>query len=485
MNQVKILPLPEMLGRKDAEHGSWTIKTCQPVRGEPWTDIIKRVMNVPVKDEAIDRVIRAHEMAHARFSPAQDMQKWVERERATYKSLMVIEEVRVNFLIKKAGFDVSLLKDGTEILSGVRVAEQKDWTGAVYGAVGYALCGGGKDFLTGVRRVNRVWGITLKDIIKEVEKEFTQAWKVGNLGSTEIDTVTGLSPLGFSHTERIAEWIDRLADPPQQDDDESDKKLDKVVDDELDDDEGDAPDEQKPMVDLTKIRPAQDGKLAPTWYTLRIGKLPLPRKAHGGIGRKRRAHNIGRNPRRIGNALVDPQRRVFDQYRKSNGGIVLIDGSGSMRLTNADILKLTETAPGCTVAVYSTENPSNDKDAIADNLWILADKGRMVAEIPTRRGGNGVDAPAIRWAIKQRKNPKTPVVWITDGKVHGLGSTGYHDSLAMDCIREVTKHGVHMALNVESGVKLLTQLNKNKRPIKWFPPLWNTTSLKLNGRKLG
>jgi len=497
MNQVEIRPLPEMLGRKDAEHGTWVIKPCSPVRGQPMTSIVGREMHVPLKDEAVDRVIRAHEMAHAKFSPAQDFPKWIERKRATQMALTVVEEVRVNFLIGKAGFDLKLLKDGTEIVSGVRTAEQNDWAIAVYTAVGYALCGGGKEFLTGVRRVNRVWGATLKDIIKEVEKEFTVAWKKGNLGSTEVDAGTGLSPLGFSHTERIAEWVDRLANPPQDEKGDEDGKNEKGEKDgknpkegETDDDEQDtkdgAKDEPKP-VDPKKVRPANaDNKVASTWYDLQIGKVPLPRKAHGGLGRKRKAHNVGRNPRRIGNALVDPQRRVFDQYRKGDGGIVLIDGSGSMRLTNADILKLTETAPGCTVAVYSTQPPNNDNGVkLADNLWVLADKGRMVAEIPERKGGNGVDAPAIRWAIKQRKKKSTPVVWITDGKVHGTGGGGYKDSLAMDCIREVVKHGVHMALNVESGVKLLNQLNQKKRPKKWFPRCWNETNIKLNGRQLG
>jgi len=162
-------------------------------------------------------------MAHARFSPADDFPKWVARGIATETGLTVVEEVRVNFLIKKAGFDVDLLADGSEKASGVRIAEQADWTQAVYIAVGYSICGGGKDFITGVRRVNPAWAKTLREIIKAVEKEFVKAFKTGTLGSTEVDPRHGLAPFGFAHTERIAEWVDRLANPPQEDEDETEK----------------------------------------------------------------------------------------------------------------------------------------------------------------------------------------------------------------------------------------------------------------------
>ena len=193
---------------------------------------------------------------------------------------------------------------------------------------------------------------------------------------------------------------------------------------------------------------------------------------------------MGRNPRRIGNALADPEKRVFDRYKKGNGGIVLIDGSGSMSFSNKDILDLTVASPGCTVAVYSA-----DRDNVKPNLLILAKDGKMVDKLPTRNGGNGVDGEAIRWAIKQRKRSSTPIVWVTDGQVHGLGNNGsyggYHDILAMDCIKEVLKHRVFMALNVGDGVKLLKQLSIGKKPTKWYPRCWQNTYLKLNGKRLG
>jgi hypothetical protein len=497
MQKVEIRPLPEMLGRKDKDAGVWRVDTCAPVRGKPMTNVVTKHMVVPVGDEQIDRVIRAHEMAHARFSPADDFPKWVARGIATEEAMTVVEEVRVNFLIKKAGFDVDLLADGSEKASGVRIAEAGDWTQAVYIAVGYSICGGGKDFLTGVKRVNPAWAKTLREIIKAVEKEFVKAFKTGTLGSTEVDPRHGLAPFGFSHTERIAEWVDRLANPPQQDEDEQQDEPNgqkegegepKKDDPTKDGKGGVGATNAQPKADPKKVRPTEVGKgnngVVPSWGKLIVGTLPLTRKAHGGLGRKRVASNMGRNPRRIGNALADPEKRVFDRYKKGNGGIVLIDGSGSMSFTNKDILDITEASPGCTVAVYSA-----DRNNVKPNLLVLAQNGKMIDKLPERNGGNGVDGEAIRWAVKQRKRSSTPIVWVTDGKVHGLGTGGqyggYHDILAMDCIKEVLKHKVFMAHNVTDGLAVLKQLSVGKKPNRWYPRCWQETYLKLNGKRLG
>ena len=494
--KTEIRPLPEMLGRKDKDAGAWQVDTCAPVRGKPNTNVVTKHMVVPVGDEQIDRVIRAHEMAHARFSPADDFPKWIQRGIASQDALIVVEEVRVNFLIKKAGFDTDLLADGSEKSSGVRIAEQADWTQAVYIAVGYSICGGGKDFITGVRRVNPAWAKTLREIIKAVEKEFTKAFKTGTLGSTEVDKRNGLAPFGFSHTERIAEWVDRLANPPQEDEDETEKgdiKNDETKDGEPKKetkagDKGVGATDKPAKADPKKIKPSEVSKggdgVVPTWGKLIVGSLPLTRKGHGGLGRKRCASNMGRNPRRIGNALADPEKRVFDKYKKGNGGIVLIDGSGSMSFSHKDILDITEASAGCTVAVYSA-----DRTNVNPNLLVLARDGKMVDKLPERNGGNGVDGEAIRWAIKQRKRSSTPIVWVTDGRVHGLGTNGswggYHDILAMDCIKEVVKHKVFMAHNGGECLTVLKQLSVGKKPQRKYPRCWQETYTKLNGKRLG
>lgn len=500
--QTAILPLPEMLSRRDRKQaqGEWQIDTCKPVRGKPMTDIVGKHMVVPVGEEQVDRVIRAHEMMHARVSPAEDFGKWIQRGIATEQALRVVEEVRVNFLVKKAGFDTDVLGDGSELATGTLLAERGEWSELVYTAVGYSCCGGGKDFLTGVRRVNRAWGATLKDITKRVEKEMAKAHKSGTLASTEIDPRTNLAPFGFSHVERLAEWIDRLANlDPNEGDEQGEQNGEQGNKNEQGKQEqekqgdgrankatnGKANEERKPNIDdIRPVDPTRGNGLVPTWGTLKVKRLPMTRRAKGGLGRKRIASAVGRNPRRIGNALVDPQRRVFDATKKGNGGIVLIDGSGSMSLRSQQILEITEQAPGCTVAVYSA-----DRDNLKDNLLVLAENGKMVDKLPERNGGNGVDGEAIRWALKQRKRSTTPVVWITDGQVHGLGNGGswggYHDILAMDCIKESIKGKVFLAPTVDKGIEILKELRLGKTPKRWFPSVWQQTYTRLNGKRLG
>lgn len=485
-------PIPEMLGRRDTTHGQWVVDTCAPVRGNPYTDIVGRKMVVPVSPEETERCIRAHEMMHARVSPADDFVKWIERGIASELSLRCVEELRVNYLIEKAGFDPKThLADGSETQAGEKVAQAGDWTSAVYTAVGFANSAGLKDFLTGVRRHNREWGDTLRDIVKQVQKEIVKSDRAGTLARTDKDPRTGLAPLGFAEVERLGEMVDRLANPPQPEESPEEEENQQGKAKEQDGQPNDGGAKQKgangkpspvSKEDVKKARPAQNSMgrqgVAPQWAQLRVHKLPLTRHAHGGMGRKRRATNIGRNPRRIGRMLVDPERRIFDATKKGNGGVVLIDGSGSMALTTNDIVKIVESAPGATVAVYSTDSAN-----VKDNLLILAEKGRMVDTLPQRHGGNGVDGPALKWAIEQRQHSNAPVVFITDGQVHGI-SQGYNDLLAMDCINMVLKHKVIVRKNVEQGVKALNEIKSGRKPARWFPSCWNYTYQRLSGKHL-
>lgn len=492
MTNVEIIPIPEMLGRKDATHGEWQVDSCAPVRGLPHTNIVDRKMVVPVSQEETDRVIRAHEMVHAKVSPADDWVLWLNRGIASDTALRSVEEVRVNYLVKKAGFDpMKHLADGSELRAGEELSARDDWAGAVYTTVGLTCSAGLKDFLTGVRRNNRGWGEALREIAKKVEKEIVKADRRGTLGSTNRDPRTGLAPLGFSHVERIAEMVDRLANPPRPENDENEDngQAGKDGNDTKDNDGGEkaqknaskgepkAPPVKKD--DIKKINPAEaSGNGASQWAELKVRKLPLTRHAPGGLGRKRRATDMGRNPRRIGNALADPQKRIFDSTKKGNGGVVIIDGSGSMSLTTEDIVKIVDSAHGATVAVYSADSAN-----VNDNLLILAEKGKMVQTLPQRNGGNGVDGPALKWAINQRQHPKAPVLFITDGAVHGLGQ-GYSDLLAMDCINMVLKHNVIVRLNVAEGIKALEEIKAGRKPARWFPHPWQRTWRNLNGERL-
>lgn len=475
--QATIYAEPEWLGRKDTENGRWVVSECNPRRGEPMTAITERIMKVPVMDTELARVIRAHELMHAKVSPiGSSYQQWIDRGIATDKAMTAVEELRVNFLIQQAGFDAkSHLADGGETADGERVANTNDWQSAVHMAIATAGTASNKLFLNGVRRHNRQWGESLADISKRAVKEMMKAYKTRTLASTDIDKGTGLFPYGFSHTERIAEWIDRLASisPEEfQEDAEGESQSGEGEADESNGEPTKASHSNKGRgrpkkgtgKRLTGITPNEHSGRIPSWAELNIGTLTMPLATKGNIGKKRTASNIGRSPRRMHRLITDPQMRVFDKVTRGSGGVVVIDASGSMNFNHEQIRKIVENAPGATVISYS--ELGGDKP----NAYILADKGRMVKDLPTQGCGNGVDFPALEWAVKNRQRSNSPIIWVTDGGVCGTNS-GFHNSLAMQCINFCKKNNIVVVPFVDEAITELRKMKNGGKPESRYPAM--------------
>lgn len=488
-------PMPEMLIRKDGQDGAWQINDCDPVRGKPFTNIVDRLMAVPHHDDEVARCIRAHEMMHARVSPVDGFVRWAERGVATPTALQVVEEVRVNILCERAGFDVKKhLGDGSELAAGERAAATGDWAGAVYTAVAFANTAGLNQFITGVRRTQPEWAAALRGVAERVIKEMKKV-KGNDLGATDVDPRSGLSPIGFTHTERLAEMVDRIANPPQPEGDDAQdgrgqdgNEAKNDAKDGQDEADGNAKGRkrERPQGDKAPVDAEQIKKMNPVgneggpirWPELRVERCPLGRRAPGGMGKKRRAANIGRNPRRVHRMITDPDRRIFDAKTKGNGGVVLIDGSASVNFSQADIQRMLEAAPGATVAVYAAKDFEQEK-----NLWVLADKGRMVSTLPERVKANGVDYPALVWAVDQRQHPTAPVVWITDGEVHPP-SGGRGNMADTMCMNYAIKHGVLMRPTAKSAVEALTDLARGRKVGAWWPRGWRSLYRRLQGTTL-
>ena len=98
---------------------------------------------------------------------------------------------------------------------------------------------------------------------------------------------------------------------------------------------------------MDAISNAHDDGLCPValWDTLRFWPAKPMRSVPGAVARKRTPIATGKNPRRLNRFLTDPERRIFDHVKKSPGGIVLIDGSGSMDWGIEDIEKMVMLAP--------------------------------------------------------------------------------------------------------------------------------------------
>lgn len=453
--------LPELLGREDEEHGRWEVHVCAAERGDPRTSVADRIMFVPTGDDEVARVVRAHELMHARVSPGHDWPEWVARSTATERALRAAEEFRVNWLCSRAGFAVKRhLADGTEKAVGERLALRDDWAEAVYFAAACAVTASMTPYLRGIRRHRPAWAPVLRSIEARLVGD---AKKIGDadLSATERGHESaGLAPFGFRFAEAWAVMLDGLAHTADQTDDD---RLDVA---------GDAP------ITPGAVEKARSDLLGNAWPEVRVGRLPLTRHAPGGLGRHRRPADRGRAPRRINRLLTDPQRRIFDQHRRGNGGVVLLDGSGSMSLSNDDVRRILRAAPGATVAIYACTTGREP-----ENLWVLADRGRMAETIPERPNGNGVDVPAIRWAIGQRQHASAPVVWITDGVAHRPDGR-YRDRIGVECVDAALAGNVIVRPHVDSAVEALTELAARRRPKRWWPKHWRQSWQRTRGTKL-
>jgi hypothetical protein len=221
-----------------------------------------------------------------------------------------------------------------------------------------------------------------------------------------------------------------------------------------------APEEQEAQKDRVSISEVARGQ-AGIWAKPIELELPKPRHVDGKLGRKRVPANIGKNPRRINRMLLDPERRVFDRRAKGIGGIILIDQSGSMSLSEEDIWNLIESAPGCVIIGYSHQRDS----AGVPNIWVLAERGRVVedlSEVP-RNGGNGVDGPAIRFALTKRRNNE-PFIWVCDGDVTDGKDDMTYPNLTAECVTLVHTHGIHTVDSVEEAVDALKGVARGNRP---------------------
>lgn len=450
--------MPEWLTRQDRENGSWTIEAGQAVRGDAWTNATERRMRVPIGDDATNRVIRAHEMMHAKVSPLL-ANIGQEEEGLPADVLRAAEEMRVNLLVKAAGFDTDLLVDGSERQTGERLAQARDYAGLVTMLVAVAGTKGSTAFLRGVRNIDP----ELAKALREVEKGALKYWKgparrrgekriAQEFGSTEPTNYFGSPiPTGYEKftlpvARFIATAIDAIQPPPEGDAGEGVEPIDTAAD------------------RVRNASKAASGRFAP----LRLDNtVTLDRSLSGRMGRKRIATNMGRNPRRLNRMLTDPQRRVFDRTIRGTGGVVVIDQSGSMHLSGADVKALMEASPGCTIIGYSHRPGSTD----TPNTWVIAKDGRCASEFPSGHGGNGVDGPALRYALSLRRRGE-PVVWVCDGAVTDGKHDHTFDNLSNECALLVHRNNVHMVANVDDGVRALQEVAAGRKlPTKFTGPL--------------
>lgn len=447
---------PEWLSRDDTAAESWVVSPGTPQRGDAWTDITNRRMRVPGGDDEVSRVIRAHEMVHAKVSPIRGVPSDLAAEvEVSTEALVAAEEFRVNMLASQAGFDMNELRDGSEKRAGELMGKNTAWNDAVRAVCAMAGTKAADDFMRGVASQNKEMADSLRVVHRELKKRWKKALRdsdVDKLSSTEPARYCNGIPAGFMRfTVPIAKYLDDVTSSDSGDDPYAS-------------DPGDSP-----IPDGDALKGVEVGKFA----KLIERTLPKPKTVDGRFGRKRKPSAIGKHPRRIDRMLTDPDKRIFDRRAKSKGGVILIDQSGSMSLDDDDIWSIIEHAPGCVIIGYCHRAGSTD----VPNVWVLADRGKVVDSVPGGNSGNGVDGPAIRFAASKRRKGE-PFVWVCDGVVtDGTHDNTYHN-LDLECIRLVHKHGIHMVENVDGAVAALKQVaNGSRLPVNFTGYLRNKQHL--------
>lgn len=384
------------------------------MRGEAWTDLTSSVMRAPFDHDEHGRLVRAHELMHARVSPL------VADPFGAFPDLAAglvegAEEYRVNLLLGRVGFDLAALRDGSERLAGERLAASGEVGELVRFAAAVSGTGGFADLVRGVRRHSTELAATVRALDRAL-KECVRRVDTASLASTVLDE-SGL-PRGFAvHTRRLAALL------------------------------GDAVEGRVPARrGERRARPAPTGRFAPLLFDRGV---VLDRRVPGARATRRVPAGAGRRVARPERLVTDPQRRCFERVSHRGGGVVLVDQSGSMALDESALAELLSAAPGSVVIGYSHAPGS----AGVPNAWVLADRGRVASALRAGNVGNGVDGPALRAALRRRRG-REPVLWVCDGQV--TDSSDHADlALARECADLVLRHGVAMVGTLEAALAVL------------------------------
>lgn len=405
---------PELVShRDDLASGPWRVLEGTAQRGGASCNVTERILQVPfaASDEA--RVVRAHELTHARVSPRVEvLLAYVDELPA--RILECAEECRVNALLQRAAINTALLVDGSEYEGTRRTAAAGDWAEVV--AFLFAVLGTGaeREYFRGVRKAQPTWSPPLREVRRRAMSILAAA-PTTTMASTTINEEG--HPTGFvAVTLPLARLALRAGGAQVP-----------VSRDELR--------RFRRSLEPGARRPAS-GVFAPlVWLSLEgdWSRHPTPRWR-----REERCATTGTDLRHPSRLLTDPQRRAFARRVRRGGGIVIVDQSGSMDIAAEDLDVLLRRATAPLIVGYSHQPGSMGRA----NAWRLSWGSSANHTTPVGNVGNGVDGPVLDWATAQRRH-REPIVWVTDGQV--TDSNDHPNvALASYCARRVRQHQIRL-----------------------------------------
>jgi hypothetical protein len=428
---------PELVtGREDGfASRSWTVEAGSTQRGGASCNLTDRILQVPLGPDPTSRVVRAHELMYARVSPHL-REHYGALEEMAPRALECAEELRINTLVGRLGFDVTLLRDGSEKSGGRRLAESDEWSESLCFLMAVLGTGAEKEYLAGVRQVQPTWMTGLRAVRKRA-LGVMDALSTAALGATRLNEEQ--LPSGYANATVVLARIltqSMVARPPT------------------------TPDELRAFrrsLEPGGRRPAT-GRFAALVFD---ESLVMSRRPRGQGVRRARPSTSGTSMRYPSRLFTDELKRAFAQRSSVHGGVVVIDQSGSMDLDTTALTSLLRAAPDALVVGYS-HRPGDA--GLTPNVWVLADRGAVALVSPSGNVGNGVDGPVLRWAIA-RRHGNEPMVWVTDGQV-----TDSHDHpdehLTMECASLVRSHRIRLVRELEGATRALAS-GRTSSPSEW------------------
>lgn len=431
---------PEFLERDDVVPDTWDVRQSHV----PRVDVARHTMDAPLGSDAHSRAVRAGLLMRAKVSPAQGLPLPYDAHPLAHKVIDACENVRINYLLRHAGIEHELdTRSVTNVID--RAVASSDVDTLVDLTVRYHGTKVGKSVARAIKAASdkhqlpdtNEFAKKLRMVVSAGTSNWNKSWYKQHLAITMVDEMhteydededeyyTEEVPAGYRKSVGLAERVARFLGAATR--------------------RGETPGQPREG-DPNKGVP-EAGDMPADFADLSVERLPMPERVAGRMGRKRSATNVGINPRRAHRYYSDPERRIFDRRIKGIGGVVLIDQSGSMDLSTEEIWDVINASPGCTIIGYSHGRGS------PYNCWVLAENGKVVSTVRDGNGGNGVDGPALLYALKKRKKGD-PLIWVCDGYVTDRNDR-HTSELADWCAKVVAGHNVHMVDTVRGAVESL------------------------------
>lgn len=464
-NAKRVLPIPDALPqRADIETSErWRVTSAPPIRGACSTNFATRSMSAPDEYGYTAAAVRAHEITHAGFSPQYGADTLAPLFDVTPEALAAAEEWRVIALAERAGVSMEHLTDETEKSAARLAAIRKDWRAAlILTAQTFGTGAERKVTTTITKHAPPEWKKPLMQFRRTL-RSVAKPWALQSMAISEHMASDGTAlkiPDGFLYSVHIARHIDAhtRSNPTK-----SDEKRAAEARQQQQRAEADNRRERVARNRRKFTREPQYSEKGSPYEHVRLMQSDLDERQTGRLATKRTASSTGKKPRRMSRVLTDPQRRVFDKRTRTNGGVIVVDMSGSMHLDDSEVDSILKAAGGATVLGYS-----NVGSGYA-NVFLIAHNGERTAEFPEAGGNNDVDAPALRYAASLRKNKREPFIWVTDGRAyHDGGAFSIEAARELDAL--IRKHRIHIAPNPEQAVKELKRCARgNVSPMKHSP----------------